>query len=1193
MTTIFRSSLRSISLILVLAATLMSSAAFAKLDIETEVFDQDGYIRLVFNWPDRPRATAEIENGVLVIYFEDAFKTDLKYLRDKLKPYVSRVRQDKQSKTLRLALKGELKLFTSIVDNQLALDLLPLYWRDAPPAFYGTAPDLDVVERSIAALGNEAAERFKITTFSPPDPYLALDVRLGERDEFTRIVFEWPEPVEYDLMESDGSVTLVFDKNARPKLSRFRVDPPKFVLGADYKNKLKNLHVEFLIEPDVEIKHFRDGTKVALDIWPKKRVLDSVAAKAPHDNAHKDAHKDAHADSHHDEEHHGDHTAHATGDVTHAEKTAQAHASGHGPEGHEKHSAPDIQVAAPRQHVEVPKSHATNDADFHLKKEKPADTASDPLADDLADHEVAAPSARRAAAPADGNMVAFRVDVVALPDQTRLKFPWPKEVEAAVFRRGDHVWIVFSEEAAIDLSAIDRRVRQHVAQISDIPVPQATALRLLVPEGAYASVDTVDNDWIVTIAEEKRTPRGGVPITSFSATPENRKVALGLGSPSTVYWVRDPEIGDDIAVVTASPAVRGIPVTRNYVDFSLLSSAHGVVVQSTVDDLFVGLDPDGNVIVRSLSGLSLSTPDRTVWGTGESILKYVSRPAFVDVEEWKTSLDFASRRHELQLAVSVANGPELEAARFDLAKFYIANQLPTEALGILTLIETDNASSENTAAIRAMRGIASLMLGRTKDAERDLEHRLLENDRDAAVWQGLAAYRLGRDKRATERFERSKPVLEEYPEEWQRRFILAAANAALDLDDQKVARDYLSLLPKDENGKIDDPESQWVTARTLEAEGNTDAAIEMYEVAANSSHLPTSVRAQFDSTRLLTKVGSITEDEAIDRLDGLRFQWRGDALELAILSELGNRMIGQDRYREGFAVLRTAVTHYPDERLARDVTDDMAEAFEALYLAGEADNLPPIQALALFYDYRELTPIGRRGDDMIRRLAERLADVDLLEQAADLLDHQVQNRLHGVAKAQVAARLAMVYLQDRKPEAALQTIRETRQGRLPNILINQRRLIEARALADLGFGEKAMDLLTEDTTLEARRLKADINWQIGEYRTAARAYEKLLGPRWQKYDPLSTSERLDVMRAAIGYSLEGDEFALARVRERYLGVMSESVDASAFDVVTQGTNVGALEFKELVKAIANTSTLDAFIRDVKKRYDNQNLSALN
>ena len=39
---------------------------------------------------------------------------------------------------------------------------------------------------------------------------------------------------------------------------------------------------------------------------------------------------------------------------------------------------------------------------------------------------------------------------------------------------------------------------------------------------------------------------------------------------------------------------------------------------------------------------------------------------------------------------------------------------------------------------------------------------------------------------------------------------------------------------------------------------------------------------------------------------------------------------------------------------------------------------------AMFYEFRELTPIGRRGDEMIRRLADRLVAVDLLDQAGEL-----------------------------------------------------------------------------------------------------------------------------------------------------------------------------------------------------------------
>ncbi|MFX8778105.1 hypothetical protein ABTM50_19550, partial [Acinetobacter baumannii] len=79
----------------------------------------------------------------------------------------------------------------------------------------------------------------------------------------------------------------------------------------------------------------------------------------------------------------------------------------------------------------------------------------------------------------------------------------------------------------------------------------------------------------------------------------------------------------------------------------------------------------------------------------------------------------------------------------------------------------------------------------------------------------------------------------------------------------------------------------------------------------------------------------------------------------------------------------------------------------------------------LFYDFRELTPAGARGDEMIRKLADRLAQVDLLGRAAELLDHQVRNRLKGEERARTAVRLAVIQLLDKRAEAALKTIQDT------------------------------------------------------------------------------------------------------------------------------------------------------------------------
>src|SRR6202162_4707650 len=163
------------------------------------------------------------------------------------------------------------------------------------------------------------------------------------------------------------------------------------------------------------------------------------------------------------------------------------------------------------------------------------------------------------------------------------------------------------------------------------------------------------------------------------------------------------------------------------------------------------------------------------------------------------------------------------------------------------------------------------------------------------------------------------------------------------------------------------------------------------------------------------------------------------------------------RYRDSFYVMRSALAAHPNSDMTRRIQQEAARTFDALFLAGKGDALPAIDALALFYDFRELTPIGRRGDEMIRRLSDRLVAVDLLDQAAELLQYPVDHRLQGAARAQIATRLAVIYLMNRKPDRALAALRATRMAELSNELRSQRLLVNARALSDIGRHELALE----------------------------------------------------------------------------------------------------------------------------------------
>ena len=120
-------------------------------------------------------------------------------------------------------------------------------------------------------------------------------------------------------------------------------------------------------------------------------------------------------------------------------------------------------------------------------------------------------------------------------------------------------------------------------------------------------------------------------------------------------------------------------------------------------------------------------------------------------------------------------------------------------------------------------------------------------------------------------------------------------------------------------------------------------------------------------------------DLNVDRL----FQGQQLAQELTEegLKVLAHLYTEDSRYRDAFHVMRTALLAHPNSDMTRKIQDEAAITFESLFLGGKGDALTPVEALGLFYDFRELTPIGRRGDEMIRRLSDRLVSLDLLDQA--------------------------------------------------------------------------------------------------------------------------------------------------------------------------------------------------------------------
>src|SRR5581483_9198367 len=272
------------------------------------------------------------------------------------------------------------------------------------------------------------------------------------------------------------------------------------------------------------------------------------------------------------------------------------------------------------------------------------------------------------------------------------------------------------------------------------------------------------------------------------------------------------------------------------------------------------------------------------------------------------------------------------------------------------------------------------------------------------------------------------------------------------------------------------PEIAVLRGRLAEALGHDRDALDDYKLAALSDDRRSAAQAKLLEVTLKQKRDEIKQADVLRELELLSVMWRGDGTEVKTLRMLSQIYNETGRYSEALQAARTATVLEPNSESSRAAQDAASALFSQIFLGPKGDDLPPIDALGMFYEFRALTPIGRRGDEMIRRLADRLVAIDLLDQAAELLQHQVDHRLQGAARASIATKLAVIYLSNRKPDRALAVLRATRAAELSNELRNHRLLLEARALSDLGRHELALEVVGNIDEREAIRLRSDVLW---------------------------------------------------------------------------------------------------------------------
>lgn len=1136
-------------------AVVADAACAEPVKGDVTLTQQPGYARMILKFQEDIPTDVVVAGAILVVQFKKPVDVPIEQLEDSVPAYIGAVRRDPDGTAIRMALTQKVRVNVMTAGERVFIDLLPERWTGLPPALPAEVVK-ELSERAIAAeralrmqkLADEAKKR-------PP-----VRVRASVQPTFVRFVFEMPDGVNVSSSLSADRFSLSFTSALTFDLADAKIAMPANIQSIGQKVEGDTSRVDIALLGEVDTHAFREGKNyvvdVAFDQSQKPKTATSplptpeTPSAKPDDNA---------------------------SDITPptSEQIAQ--------QAMIDTRLPDIKPADTKPSAAVPD---TKPDAAPAKRQTAAPSvpqaARAPVAEVPAS-ELPVPSPPKKTAPPETPAAAaapgVTMEAKLTSDDLRLTFPFSSPTAAAMFRRSDSIWLVFDTDQAIDTSAVTREGNWIVSDVVPVDVPKGRALRIRLNRPQLAAVIGDERAWTLVLADKAQSPPQPLIATRNMADPGRASVSVGLAKPGQLHCFSDPDAGDLLLVMTAGAPVRGFMKRQDFVEFSLLESLHGVVIQQKSDDMTAGISSDTLTLTRP-GGLTLSTataaPERAA---------ALIRPVF-DVTEWRDyqNSDFIPTRNRLLTKAAQATGLARLPLHVDLARFYLARGLYPEAKGVLDLAFSEIKPGEEESSSLIVHAVASALSGRPEVALADIANPVVTANIDSQLWKALAYAKQEKWADAREKFKNVEFAITALPLDLQRIVIAEAFRASLEVRDYPGAAvrsndlDVVGVAP-DQAATI-----AVLRGRLAEALGRDQDAMAAFQAAAGSTYRPAAIEAQLREIALRQRRDEISEDDALRDLEGISVTWRGDALEVRTLEMLSRLYAAKGRYQDAFAAARAATVMQPNSEASRKMQDEASALFEQIYNGSKGDDLPPVEALAMFYEFRDLTPIGRRGDEMIRRLADRLVAVDLLDQASDLLQYQIDHRLEGSARAQVASRLAMVYLMNRKPERAIAALRTTRISDLAGELRQQRLLLEARAQTDIGRHDLALDIISNLTGREAIRLRSDIYWASRRWRESAEQIELLYGDRWRDFQPLSVTEKSDVIRAVVGYALAEDAIGLTRFREKYSPKMDGSSERAAFDLASKPATANSADFARIAKMAATIDTLDGFLREMKTRF---------
>ncbi len=766
----------------------------------------------------------------------------------------------------------------------------------------------------------------------------------------------------------------------------------------------------------------------------------------------------------------------------------------------------------------------------------------------------------------------------------KLFFNTGKDAAVAAFFKGKNLWVVFDQKKFFTFK--DQGI---FSKFELVPSEKGTVLKMKIePSFAYAKLERSNFGWVMvfTKAEDKKWYEKDI-LKPEVVQNDDGFLIKGQFSSVDAITLDHSEIGETLKIIPVSKVGSRVTQAKNTPEYELLKTIQGIAVVFLSDDAKLEVHSDKIKLTTDSNIPDEKTIDANLFPA--KIDEYIKLPSILPYLD--KNLDIINFNEQKSRLISQAAMSKDEHESYlnnlALARFYFIHGWYQESNEVLKLAKfaSEKEFRENLQA-RFMLAVNHTMMQENLSAKEEYDDLLAYNDikrvQEIVAWSKYNEFSLGGSPGLINITNLMPKTIALYSDDKYWSLIFGEIEIALLGNDLKLLDKLFKEVKTPKEGNRYSYFLKYYKASYYRKKNQLNLAKQyLRELASQDSDMFTKVRAEFDLIKILSEEGEMKTNEAIKGLERLRYEWRGDQLEYQILLQLASSYRETKDFLNALRTYKYAEDAFNNKISNFYITSEMARIFNDVFLpGGVGEGMDDFSTVALFYEFKALNPIGEQGDDVIISIAKRLVKLDLLENAEDLLRHQITYRLQGSKRVENADNLAIVLMMDKKPSESILVLDETDKDNVSFSEHQYRLRLRARAMVSAEKYAEALAYIKDDITHDAEIIRREALFQ-------AKSWEKYIDQVSSDIESLilkvdnDMAAAQDILRLAISYYMLNVPDKLEAISE--LVGNRNAVLRDTIDLLVSSS--GAVDYRNIDKSL----NIDQ-MKGLLDKYKNQFLS---